>query len=138
MTSPQTDGLFERSPRNPILTAEDVPYPANAIFNPGAAQVGAETILLVRVEDSTTVFRSYPPVSSTGRRSSGPDASRRGSRGSPTQASGGASAHCRQLESVHPASGARPSMSDCRAQHDLVMVFGSAASRTGQEAWVKG
>ncbi len=51
MTSPQTDGLFERSPRNPILTAEDLPYPANAIFNPGAAQVGAETILLVRVED---------------------------------------------------------------------------------------
>ena len=51
MTSPQTDGLFERSPRNPILTVEDLPYPANAIFNPGAAQVGAETLLLVRVED---------------------------------------------------------------------------------------
>jgi predicted GH43/DUF377 family glycosyl hydrolase len=45
------DGLFERSPRNPILTVEDLPYPANAIFNPGAAQVGAETLLLVRVED---------------------------------------------------------------------------------------
>ena len=44
MTSPQTDGLFERSPRNPILTAEDLPYPANAIFNPGAAQV--EGVLL--------------------------------------------------------------------------------------------
>ena len=43
--------LFERSPRNPILTVEDLPYPANAIFNPGAAQVGAETLLLVRVED---------------------------------------------------------------------------------------
>jgi len=51
VTSPQTDGLFERSPRNPILTAQDLPYPANAIFNPGAAQVGAETLLLVRVED---------------------------------------------------------------------------------------
>jgi predicted GH43/DUF377 family glycosyl hydrolase len=51
MTSPQTDGLFERSPRNPILTVEDLPYPANAIFNPGAAQVGAESLLLVRVED---------------------------------------------------------------------------------------
>ena len=51
MTSPQTDGLFERSPRNPILTVEDLPYSANAIFNPGAAQVGAETLLLVRVED---------------------------------------------------------------------------------------
>ena len=51
MTAPQTDGLFERSPRNPILTVEDLPYPANAIFNPGAAQVGAEALLLVRVED---------------------------------------------------------------------------------------
>jgi predicted GH43/DUF377 family glycosyl hydrolase len=51
VTSPQTDGLFERSPRNPILTVEDLPYPANAVFNPGAAQVGAETLLLVRVED---------------------------------------------------------------------------------------
>ena len=51
MTSPQTDGLFERSPRNPIITVEDLPYPANAIFNPGAAQVGAETLLLARVED---------------------------------------------------------------------------------------
>ena len=45
------DGLFRRSPRNPILTVEDLPYPANAIFNPGAAQVGSETLLLVRVED---------------------------------------------------------------------------------------
>jgi len=36
---------------NPILTALDVPYPANSVFNPGAARVGDETILLVRVED---------------------------------------------------------------------------------------
>ena len=40
-----------RSEANPILTAADVPYPANSIFNPGAARVGDETILLVRVED---------------------------------------------------------------------------------------
>jgi predicted GH43/DUF377 family glycosyl hydrolase len=43
--------LFIRSPHNPILTAADVPYPANTVFNPGAARVGDETILLVRVED---------------------------------------------------------------------------------------
>ncbi|MCI0583620.1 MAG: glycosidase [Chloroflexi bacterium] len=43
--------LFARSASNPILTAEDVPYPANSIFNPGAAKVGSETILLARVED---------------------------------------------------------------------------------------
>ncbi len=43
--------LFERSLVNPILTAADVPYPANSVFNPGAARVGDETVLLVRVED---------------------------------------------------------------------------------------
>lgn len=49
MTRPQE--LFERSEANPILTAADVPYSANSVFNPGAARVGKETILLVRVED---------------------------------------------------------------------------------------
>lgn len=43
--------LFTRSGANPILTAADVPYPANSVFNPGAARVGDETILLLRVED---------------------------------------------------------------------------------------
>jgi predicted GH43/DUF377 family glycosyl hydrolase len=51
VTSSSADGLFERSRSNPILTVEDLPYPAKAIFNPGAAQVGAETLLLARVED---------------------------------------------------------------------------------------
>ncbi len=45
------DGLFERYASNPILTADDLPYPANAVFNPGVARVGDETLLLVRVED---------------------------------------------------------------------------------------
>ena len=43
--------LFVRSTHNPILTAADVPYPANSVFNPGAARLGNETLLLVRVED---------------------------------------------------------------------------------------
>jgi predicted GH43/DUF377 family glycosyl hydrolase len=43
--------LFQRSPANPILTAEHTPYPANSVFNPGAARVGDETVLLVRIED---------------------------------------------------------------------------------------
>lgn len=51
MSGPASDGLFERHPANPILTAAHLPYPANAVFNPGAARVGDETILLVRVED---------------------------------------------------------------------------------------
>ncbi len=43
--------LFHRHGANPILTACDWPYPAHTVFNAGACQVGAETILLVRVED---------------------------------------------------------------------------------------
>lgn len=65
-----TDGtmLFQRHPANPVLTVADVPYPANAIFNPGVAMVGGEWLLLVRVEDRRgishlTVARSADGVS---------------------------------------------------------------------------
>ncbi len=43
--------LFRRFNGNPILTAEHWPYPANAVFNPAAAKLGNETLLLARVED---------------------------------------------------------------------------------------
>jgi predicted GH43/DUF377 family glycosyl hydrolase len=43
--------LFVRNPRNPIITASDLPYPANTIFNPGATIFNGETLLLLRVED---------------------------------------------------------------------------------------
>jgi beta-1,2-mannobiose phosphorylase / 1,2-beta-oligomannan phosphorylase len=43
--------LFHRHPGNPILTAEDWPYPVNAVFNPAAAAVEGNTVLLARVED---------------------------------------------------------------------------------------
>jgi len=43
--------LFRRHPANPILTVGDWPYPANAVFNPGAAQVDGVTVLVARVED---------------------------------------------------------------------------------------
>ncbi len=49
--------LFRRSPANPILTAADLPYPANAVFNPGAARLEGETLLLVRVEDMRGISR---------------------------------------------------------------------------------
>jgi beta-1,4-mannooligosaccharide/beta-1,4-mannosyl-N-acetylglucosamine phosphorylase len=45
------NGLFERHAANPIVTAANLAYPANAVFNPGVARVGEETLLLVRVED---------------------------------------------------------------------------------------
>jgi predicted GH43/DUF377 family glycosyl hydrolase len=44
-------GLFSRYEKNPILTAAQWPYPANAVFNPGAVHVDGKTLLLVRVED---------------------------------------------------------------------------------------
>jgi len=68
MIRPLDAMLFQRSDRNPILSAADVPYPANSVFNPGAARVGEETILLVRVEDlrgisQLHVARSHDGVS---------------------------------------------------------------------------
>lgn len=51
MTAPDGRSLFVRHPSNPILTVADVPYPANTVFNPGAALVDGETVLLLRVED---------------------------------------------------------------------------------------
>ena len=47
--------LFKRHPGNPILTAEDWPYPVNAVFNPAAAMVDGETVLLARVEGLTGI-----------------------------------------------------------------------------------
>ena len=43
--------LFERHAGNPILTSADWPYPVNAVFNPAAAVVGNQTLILARVED---------------------------------------------------------------------------------------
>jgi predicted GH43/DUF377 family glycosyl hydrolase len=43
--------LFDRHAANPILAAEDWPYPVNAVFNPAAASVDGDTVLLARVED---------------------------------------------------------------------------------------
>ena len=60
--------LFQRSPKNPILTAKDWPYPAHTVFNAGACQCCDETVLLVRVEVRTgkshlTVARSKDGIS---------------------------------------------------------------------------
>ncbi len=45
------NGPFQRHDDNPILTAADIPYPANSVFNAAAAMVDGETLLLLRVED---------------------------------------------------------------------------------------
>ena len=44
--------LFHRHKHNPILSAEDWPYPINSVFNPGATLLpDGTTLLLCRVED---------------------------------------------------------------------------------------
>jgi len=51
MSGNQFRELFRRYEANPILTPAQWPYPANAVFNPGAVKYQGETLLLVRVED---------------------------------------------------------------------------------------
>jgi predicted GH43/DUF377 family glycosyl hydrolase len=58
--------LFVRSAANPILTAADVPYPANTVFNPGATRVNDETVLLVRVEDLRGISQLHVARSNDG------------------------------------------------------------------------
>jgi len=43
--------LFTRHADNPIITAADLPYAANTVFNAGATIRDGETLLLMRVED---------------------------------------------------------------------------------------
>ena len=43
--------VFRRHAGNPILTAADWSQPVNAVFNPAAALVDGETVVLARVED---------------------------------------------------------------------------------------
>lgn len=46
------EALFQRYPANPILTANDWPYPINSVFNAGATLLpDGTTLLLCRVED---------------------------------------------------------------------------------------
>jgi beta-1,4-mannooligosaccharide/beta-1,4-mannosyl-N-acetylglucosamine phosphorylase len=58
--------LFARSSANPILTLRDVPYPANSVFNPGAARLDGETVLLVRVEDLRGISQLHVARSADG------------------------------------------------------------------------
>ncbi len=51
MTMTQHPELFRRHSANPIITAADLPYSGNSVFNPGATIHHGETVLLMRVED---------------------------------------------------------------------------------------
>ena len=52
--------LFTRFQGNPIMTPANWPYPTNAVFNPAAAKLNDETLLLVRVEDRLFAPDSRP------------------------------------------------------------------------------
>ena len=54
---PGEQRVFRRAVANPLLTADDWPYPVNAVFNPAAAYDGEQTVLVCRVED----FRGVQP-----------------------------------------------------------------------------
>ncbi len=43
--------IFHRYEKNPLLTADDWPYPVNSVFNAGAVKANGDHLLLVRVED---------------------------------------------------------------------------------------
>ncbi|RMD93151.1 MAG: glycosidase [Calditrichaeota bacterium] len=45
--------LFQRYPKNPILTARDIPYQVNTVFNAGVVDLGKEVVLLLRVESTS-------------------------------------------------------------------------------------
>src|SRR5206468_6829214 len=50
--APRYETLFNRSDKNPILSAADWPYPAHTVFNAGATLLqDGTTLLLCRVED---------------------------------------------------------------------------------------
>jgi predicted GH43/DUF377 family glycosyl hydrolase len=52
MSDDRSEALFQRSPKNPILTAAQWPYAINTVFNPGATRLDdGTTLLLCRVED---------------------------------------------------------------------------------------
>lgn len=45
------DEPFVRHGEGPLMTTRDLPFPANAVLNPGAVLVDGETLLLLRIED---------------------------------------------------------------------------------------
>ena len=49
---PAMKSVFERASENPILTAQQMPFLAEAVLNPGAAEVNGEVVLLLRVENT--------------------------------------------------------------------------------------
>ncbi|OHB77489.1 MAG: hypothetical protein A2W31_12160 [Planctomycetes bacterium RBG_16_64_10] len=58
--------IFDRSSANPILTSRQMPFPADAVLNPGATEQGDEVVLLLRVEDTAGFSSIYVGRSKNG------------------------------------------------------------------------
>jgi len=59
--------VFQRYPQNPILTAQDWPYPVNSVFNAAATtKVNGKILLLARVEDMRGISHLTAARSSDG------------------------------------------------------------------------
>ncbi len=58
--------IFRRSEHNPILTVKDLPFHAESILNPGAAEVDGQVLLLIRVEDTNGFSSIYTARSKDG------------------------------------------------------------------------
>jgi predicted GH43/DUF377 family glycosyl hydrolase len=66
VSDPGDGGPFRRHPANPIITPRDVPYPANSVFNPGAARLDGDVVLLLRIEDRRGISRLHVARSADG------------------------------------------------------------------------
>jgi len=58
--------IFRRSDKNPVLTARDMPFAADAAYNPGATEQGNDVVLLVRVENAAGRSSIYVARSKNG------------------------------------------------------------------------
>ncbi|MGC9453276.1 MAG: glycosidase [Phycisphaerae bacterium] len=58
--------MFDRSAKNPILRPQDMPFPAEAVLNPGAAEHDGQVVLLLRVEDNAGYSSVYVARSDNG------------------------------------------------------------------------
>ena len=58
--------IFNRSVKNPILTPLDMPFSAEAVLNPGAAEVDGKIVLLLRAEDTRGYSSIYVARSENG------------------------------------------------------------------------
>ena len=51
----RTEHLIERSAHNPVITAKDLPFPAECCFNSGAVRVGDEIVMILNCWDAEWV-----------------------------------------------------------------------------------